>query len=139
MFKWYRHQQNAHLVRDRPEPKVQAWVAAQRLNALFMSAVSFGEIRKGIELRAPGKRRTELEAWLEADLSAMLSGRILPLTRSIAETWGVLDAQRQLSGLPLAVPDGMIAATALEHGLTLVTRNVKDFVGLGLTILNPWD
>lgn len=129
----------SELVRDRPEPKVQAWVAAQRLNALFMSAVSFGEIRKGIELRAPGKRRTELEAWLEADLSAMLSGRILPLTRSIAETWGVLDAQRQLSGLPLAVPDGMIAATALEHGLTLVTRNVKDFVGLGLTILNPWD
>ena len=61
------------------------------------------------------------------------------MTRSIAERWGAMEGQRQLMGRPLHVPDGQIAATALEYGLTLVTRNVKDFVGLGLTILNPWD
>lgn len=103
-----------------------------------MSVVSFGEIRKGIVLRAPGKRKTELELWLETDLSILFSGRILPLTRSIAERWGALDAPRQLAGRPLNVPDGQIAATALEHGLTLVTRNVMDFDGLGVDLLNPW-
>ncbi len=103
-----------------------------------MSAVSFGELRRGITLRASGKRRTELELWIETDLSMLLSGRILPLTRSIAERWGALEGQRQLAGRPLNVPDAQIAATALEHGLTLVTRNVKDFAGLGVDLLNPW-
>ena len=69
---------------------------------------------------------------------AWFQGRILPLTQAIAFRWGVLEGQRQLAGRPLGTPDGKIAATALEHGLTLVTRNVKD-VGLGVSILNPWE
>ena len=85
------------------------------------------------------KRKTELEVWLETDLSILFSGRILTVTRTIAERWGVLEAQRQLAGRPLNVPDGMIAATALEHGLTIVTRNVKDFADLGVMLLNPWE
>ena len=128
----------SELVRPQPEPRVKAWVATQRLDELFISAVSFGELRRGIMLRAPRKRRTEIELWLETDLSMLFSGRILALTRSIAERWGVLDAQRQRMGRPLNVPDGQIAATALEHGLTLVTRNVKDFAGLGIEVINPW-
>ena len=129
----------SELVRPQPEPRVTAWVAAQDLDALFLSAVSFGELRKGITLRAPGKRRTELETWIEADLPNLFAGRILPLTRSIAERWGNLEAQRQQMGHPLQVPDGQIAATALEHGLTIVTRNVRDFQGLGVMILNLWE
>lgn len=100
--------------------------------------MSFGELRKGITIRAPGKRRTELEAWLETDLENLFAGRILPVTQSVAERWGILDGQRQLKGRPLSVPDGQIAATALEHGLTVVTRNVKDFEDLGVPILNLW-
>jgi predicted nucleic acid-binding protein len=96
-------------------------------------------LRKGITLRSPGKRRTELEVWLETDLSVLFSGRILPVTRSTAERWGVLEGQRQLMGIPLDVPDGQIAATAFEHDLTLVTRNVKDFAGLGVAVFNPGD
>lgn len=133
----------SELVRPQPEPKVQTWIAAQNLDTLFISAVSFGEFRKGIALRPPGKRKSELEAWLETDLSILFSGRILSVTRSIAERWGVLEGEQQLAGRPLNVPDGQIAATALEpataleHGLTLVTRNIKDFAGLGVNILNP--
>ena len=127
------------LVRPQPEPKVKAWVAAQNLDLLFISVVSFGELRKGIALLSPGKRRAGLETWIETDLTVLFFGRILPLTRSIAEQWGVLEAQRQLAGRPLNAPDGQIAATALEHDLTVVTRNTKDFADLGVTLFNPWD
>jgi predicted nucleic acid-binding protein len=128
----------SELVRPQPEPKVKTWVAAQSLDTLWISSVSFGEIRKGIFLRSPGKRRTELEMWIETDLSILFSGRILSVTRSIAERWGVLEGQRQLAGRSLSAPDGMIAATALERGLTVVTRNTKDFDALGVAPINPW-
>jgi predicted nucleic acid-binding protein len=105
---------------------------------LFVSVVSFGEWRKGMTIMEPGRRRTELEAWIEEELAKTFAGRILPVTQNIAERWGILEGQRQRMGRPLNVPDGQIAATALEHGLTMVTRNTEDFDHLGLTIINPW-
>jgi len=84
-------------------------------------------------------RRDELERMIHEEVPSWFKDRILPVTRSIAEQWGVLDGERQLAGRPLNIADGMIAATALEHGLTLVTRNVRDFGGLGLVLLCPWD
>jgi predicted nucleic acid-binding protein len=122
-----------------PRAEVPIKGTRQDLDTLFISSVSFGEIRKGIILMSPGKRKEELETWIGTDLSILFFERILPVTRLIAERWGVLEGHRQLAGRPLNVPDGQIAATALEHGLTLVTRNVKDFAGLGVTIFNPWD
>ena len=74
----------SELVRPLPEPRVKTWVAAQELDTLFISAVSFGELRKGIVPRSPGRRRDELEAWIETDLATLFSARILPVTRSIA-------------------------------------------------------
>jgi len=91
----------SELVRPRPEPKVVTWVASHNLETLFISCVSFGELRKGIFLRSPGKRTAELEVWIETDLSILFSGRILSVTRSIAERWGILEAQRQVAGHPL--------------------------------------
>jgi len=129
----------SEMVHSQPEPRVLAWIDAQRLDTLFLSTVSVGEFVKGIELRPPSKKRTELETWLQGDVERLFFGRILPVTRSIAERWGVLTAKRRLLGTPLNMADGIIAATALEHNLTLVTRNVKDFEDLGLSILNPWD
>lgn len=129
----------SELVRPQPEARVETWLAAQNLDGLFISAVSFGELRKGIVLLPQGKRRTKLESWIEADLANLFSGRILSVTRSIAERWGKLDAKRQVAGRPLNIADGMIAATALEHDLTIVTRNVKDFDLLGVPIFNPWE
>jgi predicted nucleic acid-binding protein len=128
----------SELIRPRPDPKVTTWVAARNLDTLFISSVSFGELRKGIFLRSPGKRRAELETWIETDLSILFSGRILPVTRSIAERWGILEAERQVAGRPLNAADGMIAATALEHDITVVTRNTKHFEDLGVALINPW-
>jgi predicted nucleic acid-binding protein len=86
-----------------------------------------------------GQQRNDLQRWLDRDVRLWFAGRILPVTESIAERWGRLAARGKRSGVTLAVVDGVLAATALEHGLTLVTRNVRDFVGLGLALLNPWD
>jgi predicted nucleic acid-binding protein len=87
----------------------------------------------------PGARPIHLMQSIDTLVPSWFQGRILPVTQAIAVRWGVLEGQRQQAGRPLNMPDGQIAATALEHGLTMVTRSVKDFEGLGLTILNPWE
>ncbi len=125
--------------RDRPEPRVVEWLKKQPVTALFLSAVTIGEIRKGLTVLPPSRRRSELERWFHADLLVWFRNRILPVTHAVADRWGVMDGQCQMRGTPLNTADGMIAATAIEHGLTLVTRNVKDFNGLGVDIFNPWE
>lgn len=125
--------------RDRPEPRVVQWLKAQPPATLFLSAVTIGEIRKGLVILPQGRRRTELETWFHTDLLIWFRDRILPVTPSIADRWGVLEGQCHLKGTPLNTADGMIAATALEHDLAVVTRNVRDFAGLGVEVFNPWD
>jgi predicted nucleic acid-binding protein len=80
-----------------------------------------------------------VQRWLERDLREWFKSRLLPVTKTIANRWGVLAGKSKLQGRALTMADGILAATALEHDLTLVTRNVKDFAGLGLTIFNPWE
>jgi predicted nucleic acid-binding protein len=106
--------------------------------SLFASVLTGAEIRRGIELLPLGKRRTQLEHWLD-DLLISFEGRLLPVTHAIGNRWALLSAQAQRRGMPLASFDGLIAATAVEHHLTLVTRNVKDFANFGVEILNPWE
>lgn len=129
----------SELTRSQPSPRVEAWIADPG-GPLYLSVVTLGELRRGITLLpADDGRRPRLERWFREDLLTLCSGGILPLTWAIAERWGVLEAERQRRGRPLSSTDGQIAATALEHGLTLVTRNVSDFEGLGLSIVNPWE
>jgi predicted nucleic acid-binding protein len=111
--------------------------STQDKDAQFLSVVTIGELRRGATLLPQGSRRAELERFIDVTVALWFAGRVLPVTRAVADRWGVLDGQRQLAGHPLGMADGMIAATALEHGLTLVTRNVKDFAGLGIAMLNP--
>lgn len=85
-----------------------------------------------------GKRRKQLEEWNE-DIQISFAARLLPVTMSIGDRWAILSAEAQRRGTPLPIMGGLIAATALEHDLTVATRNVKDFAGLGVAIFNPWD
>ena len=129
----------SELARPRVEPRVQKWVASQNFGTLFISVVTLGEMEKGFTTMRDLPRRARLKEWLEHKLAELFQDQALPVTREIARRWGAFDGMRQAIGRPLGPPDGMIAATAFVHGLTLVTRNVKDFESLGVTILNPWD
>ena len=120
------------------DQRVDRWLKATPDETLFASVLTFAEIRRGIELLPTGKRRTQLEEWQD-DLQVSFADRLLPVTKAIGDRWAVLSAQAQRRGTPLAIMDGFIAATALEHDLTVATRNVKDFAGLGVTVFNPWE
>jgi len=129
----------SELTRPMPDVRVRGWVAAQDNVSLYLSVVTVGELRRGFTALPQSKRRIQLEQWFEHYLLPLFIGRILPVTQSVADRWGILAGECQLRGTPLNTADGMIAATALEHDLTIVTRNVKDFAGLGLMVFNPWD
>jgi len=125
--------------RGGPNPFVRQWLEAADSGSLYASVLTLAEVRFGVELLPPGKRRTELEEWIDRDLPAWFGDRVLPVDRPIADRWGVLRAQAQRKGRPISVVDGLLAATALERGLTMVSRNVGDFFAVGLAVVNPWE
>jgi predicted nucleic acid-binding protein len=129
----------SELTRSQPNPHFMQWLHSVGNDRLHLSVITLGEIRKGLTMLPDGKRRQQLEQWLVAELEPWFEGRILPVDRRVAALWGTLEGQRQLQGRPLSMADGLIAATSLEHGLTLVTRNVRDYDGLGIELLNPWE
>jgi hypothetical protein len=128
----------SELVKRRPEPRVTAWIDSIDENLLFLSVVTLGEIRRGIALLRDGSRRVTLEAWLDSDLVSRFTERILPIDRAVADRWGRLAAEAASAKSPLPVIDGLLAATALDQNLTLVTRNTKDIAATGVPVFNPW-
>lgn len=125
-------------MKPRPQPSVVKWFDEAEEDELFLSVASLAEIRRGTEQLPDGRRRRALADWLSRDLTTRFEGRILTVDRAVAETAGVLVASGHQAGRTVQAMDAFIAATAVEHGLTLVTRNVKDFEGLGVDILNLW-
>jgi len=123
---------------NKPDPQVKAWLEAADPDSLYASVLTFGEIRRGIEKLQAGNRRSLLEVWLEKDLREWFGNRLLGVNESIANRWGILTAAAQRKGTPLAIIDGLLSATALEHDLTVVTRNSSDFAQTGVALLNPW-
>ncbi len=130
----------SELTREKPDARVAAFLANAGQSNVFLSVLTIGEIcNKGIADLPASQKRTGLQTWLDVEVRLWFAGRILPVTEGIAERWGNLAAVAKQKGTPLAVVDGIIAATALHHDLTVVTRNVKDFAGLGADVFNPWE
>ena len=125
--------------KKKTDGRVRKWVDAQNEAALYLSVLTFGEIRKGIKLLPEIEKRTELEKWLETELPARFKDRLLPVTAGIAEIWGSMAAKAQMEGIALGAFDGLLGATAANHELTVATRNVPDFLACNVPLINPWD
>jgi predicted nucleic acid-binding protein len=126
----------SELRRRQPEPRVVEWFDQRPARVLYLSVLSLGEIRRGVERLEEGGRAQALRRWLEDELPAWFRGRLLPIDGAVADRWGRLLAE---AGRPLPAIDSLLAATALVHDLVLTTRNVRDLAGLPVTLVNPWD
>ena len=119
----------------KPDANVRAWMQPRPRQSLYLSVLSLGEIRKGIEGVADPAFRQTLTDWLEVDLPNWFVGRLLGIDAPVADRWGRVQAA---AGRTLPAVDGLLAATALQHDLTLVTRNTRDFAGTGVRLVDPW-
>ena len=128
----------SEVVRLTPDARVMAWIEAVEESLLYLSVLTMGEIRKGLAALPQGKRRSRLETWLEVELHARFSGRILSIDAAVADRWGLLAASAKTKGNPLSTIDGLLAATAIHHNLTIVSRNVGDLTDTHVPVVNPW-
>lgn len=125
----------SELRRRKPDPHVVDWVQRRPAGVLYLSVLTVGEIRRGVEGLPAGARRSALLDWLEVELPAFFAGRLLPIDLAVSDRWGRMLAE---ASRPLPAIDGLLAATALQHGLTMVTRNLRDFDIEGLDVIDPW-
>jgi predicted nucleic acid-binding protein len=110
----------------------------ERLRGMTNAVLTFGKIREGVAMLPQGKRRSGLEEWLEVEIQARFSGRILPIDEPVADRWGLLAANARAKGKALSIIDGLLAATAIHHNLTIVSHNVNDFRSTQVPVVNPW-
>jgi hypothetical protein len=128
----------SELRRVKPEPKVAAFVAAQALDLIYVSSVTLAEIRFGIELVADAARRAELNDWLAHKVRPTFEQRVLPVSEDVMFKWRLMVEDGRKAGHTFSQPDLIIAATALHHGLTVVTRDASDYERARVPVLNPW-
>jgi toxin FitB len=129
----------SELIAKQPNQTVLTWLNAQPESDMFVSVITIGEITKGIRKLPDSRRKSTLESWLQQDLRLRFSGRILSVELDTMLLWGDLIAKLELQGRSLPLMDSLIASIAIQHSLTLVTRNEKDFSGTDTTILNPFN
>jgi toxin FitB len=128
----------SELAAKQPNLHVVRWVDSMDEDKLFLSAITIGEIKRGIEKLADSNRKSALAEWLEGDLLIRFTDRILPIDTPVMLVWGQLTADLEKQGRRMPAIDSLIAATCLQGGLDLVTRNEGDFVHSGVTVINPW-
>ncbi len=129
----------SELRRPRPEPKVVAWVAGKPLDRLFVSTVSLAEIRFGIERIEDETKRAELNDWLTHRVRPMFEQRVLPVSEEVMFRWRLLVEDGRKSGHTYSQPDLIIAATGLQYGLTVVSRDTREYLHAKTPVHNPWD
>lgn len=129
----------SEVTRPRPSAAVVDWLGAQEEIGLYLSVLTIGEITKGIVKLDDSRKRARLGRWLQQDLLTRFSGRLLEIDRQVSERWGSISAETEKVGRKIPVIDGLIAATAIENGMTLVTRNTVDMSATGADLLDPWD
>ena len=128
----------SELLRPVPEPKVEAWLAAQDRGKVYLTAISEAELRYGMTILADGKRRDALTEAVDAMLRGNFQDRILPFDSTAAEAYAAIAAERHGAGRPISQFDCQIAAISRAQGATVATRNTKDFEGCGIEIIDPW-
>lgn len=125
-------------VKPRPDPGLVTWLAEVDEDQVHISVITLAELRHGVMRMPPGRRRMLLDKWLVEEIPLRFGNRILPIDETVADSWGILVAQREASGKRIAPMDAFIAATALVNKLTLVTRNVADFKPSLKDLICPW-
>lgn len=128
----------SELVKKKPNPGVVDWLESADELSLYLSVLTFGEIQKGIRKIPESRRRRTLQRWVDDDLAHRFGSRTLGIDLPIASRWGNLSGVAERNGKKVPVLDGLIAATALEAGLTVVTDNVEHFQQSDCPVLNPW-
>ncbi|WP_266030933.1 type II toxin-antitoxin system VapC family toxin [Brucella intermedia] len=128
----------SEVTRPSPDTHVLGWLDRLDEDRTFISVVSIAEIRRGVALMDEGRRRNSLTEWLARDLPQRFEQRVLPVDEAVALAWGNLMGLAKRRGRGLSSMDGLIGATAIAQSLTLATRNIKDFDGLGIDLYNPW-
>jgi len=126
-------------LRPQPEPSVLHWLDAQEPQTLYLTTVNLAELLAGIEVLPMGRRRTKLEKAFNERLMPLFAGRILAFDERAARSFARINAGAQAIGNPISFADAAIAAVAAAHGFLLATRNVRDFRGTGVNMLNPWE
>jgi predicted nucleic acid-binding protein len=128
----------SEVVKPEPHPGVAQWIRATDESLLYLSVLTIGELRKGTTRLPSGRRRAFLEAWLDRDLAVRFFGRILPIDLAVAERWGRISGTEVARKAPLPIVDGLLAATALQHNLILVTRDTSHAAVSGVEVFDPW-
>jgi predicted nucleic acid-binding protein len=129
----------SELMKPRPSRRVADWVESTPEELLYLSVITIGEVRKGINLLDDDDpKRAALLSWMDRDLRVRFAGRLLTFDDSVAERWGHVEALAKKQRLALPTIDAQLAATALHHGLTFVTRNTADIGPTGVPVFNPW-
>lgn len=129
----------SELMRPAPDPAIASWVAERATSSLFLTAVTEAELRYGLAVMPPGKRRDGLATGLERMLKTGFANRVLPFDSGAARAYAGIAAARRRGGRPIAQADCQIAAIAQARGMAVATRNVRHFKDMGIEILNPWD
>lgn len=128
----------SELVKKKPNANVVKWFADKDELSMYLSVITFGELRKGIERLPDSKKKKELNRWVKEDLKHRFKNRIFNLNMEEVNNWGEILATAENNGKPLPAIDSLIAATAQVHDLSVVTRNTRDMEGSGVEVINPW-